>query len=107
MRSVAKASPVHCAMLANELDTEIPAKPRRSISRAISSVARRCPGVAIRFKAGRGEGMTVFRSDGVGAQARPDSTRLHKTRVPAKAGTHLSAPEPVEGWVPAFAGTRF
>jgi len=30
---------------------------------------------------------------------------LANTGVPAKAGTHLSAPEPAEGWVPAFAGT--
>src|SRR3989440_2867310 len=60
MCSVPNASPVHCAMLAKELDTEIPAKPRRSISRAVSSAARRRPGVAIRFRAGRGEGMRLF-----------------------------------------------
>src|SRR5258708_7384643 len=52
MRWVAKASPAHCDMLPNELDTEIPAKPRRSISRATSSVARRSPGLAISAKAG-------------------------------------------------------
>ena len=61
-RSVAKARPVHCAMFAKELDTEIPAKPRRSISRASSRVAWRRPGVAIRFRAGRGEGIVVFHS---------------------------------------------
>src|SRR5437763_2003773 len=57
MRSVAKARPMHCAILAKELDTWIWAKPRRSISRAKSSVARRRPGVAIRLRAGKGEGM--------------------------------------------------
>src|SRR5690348_7904778 len=46
-------------MLAKELDTEIPVKPRRSISRATSRVAWRRPGVAIRFRAGRGEGIVV------------------------------------------------
>ena len=53
MRSVANASPTHCDMLRKELDTEIPAKPRRSISRAVSSVARRRPGSAIRLTAGK------------------------------------------------------
>ena len=37
MRSVLNASPTLCDMLPKELDTEIPAKPRRSISRAVSS----------------------------------------------------------------------
>src|ERR1700686_4007624 len=53
MRSVANASPGHCAMLLYWLDPDIPAKPRRSISRARSSVARRCPGWATRLSAGR------------------------------------------------------
>src|SRR5439155_5355273 len=30
---------------------------------------------------------------------------LNKNGFPAKAGTHRSAPEPAEEWVPAFAGT--
>src|SRR5713101_3137782 len=53
MRSVAHARPTLCDMLPNELDTDIPAKPRRSISRAVSSVARRRPGSAIRLRAGK------------------------------------------------------
>src|SRR6202022_3580247 len=53
MRSVANARPTLCDMLPKELDTEIPAKPRRSISRAVSSVARRRPGSAIRLRAGK------------------------------------------------------
>src|SRR5580658_1851856 len=57
MRSVAKASPTHCDMLPNELDTEIPAKPRHSISRASSSVARRSPGLAISARAGKAAGI--------------------------------------------------
>ena len=44
-------------MLPKELDTEIPAKPRRSISRAASSVARRRPGSAIRLRAGKAPGI--------------------------------------------------
>src|SRR5579863_9949443 len=52
MVSVAKASPRHCDMLPNELDIEMPAKPRRSISHAMSSVARRSPGLAINARAG-------------------------------------------------------
>src|SRR5207248_7942239 len=60
MRSVANARPTLCDMLPKELDTEISAKPRRSISRAVSSVARRRPGVAIRLRAGRGAGIAVF-----------------------------------------------
>src|SRR5437762_9788585 len=52
MRSVANARPRHCAMLLYWLETEMPAKPRRSISRARSSVARRCPGWAMRLRAG-------------------------------------------------------
>src|SRR6185312_16734550 len=44
-------------MLLNELDTWISAKPRRSISRAVSSVSRRRPGWAIRLRAGSGAGM--------------------------------------------------
>src|SRR5260370_30488206 len=39
-------------MLLYWLETEMPAKPRRSISRARSSVARRCPGWATRLRAG-------------------------------------------------------
>src|SRR5438128_8883442 len=70
MRSVPKASPVHCAMLAKELDTEIPAKPRRSISRATSSVARRRPGVAIRLRAGRGSGIAVLHGNVSSAEAK-------------------------------------
>src|SRR6516165_9525704 len=57
MRSVANASPTLCDMLPKELDTEIPAKPRRSISRAASSVARRRPGSAIRLRAGKAPGI--------------------------------------------------
>src|SRR4029077_13126672 len=57
MRSVAKARPTLCDMLPNELDTDIPAKPRRSISRAVSSVARRRPGSAIRLRAGKAVGI--------------------------------------------------
>src|SRR5437764_7891818 len=53
MRSVANARPRHCAMLLYWLETEMPAKPRRSISRARSSAARRCPGCATRLRAGR------------------------------------------------------
>src|SRR5271169_6710601 len=53
MRSVANARPKHCAMLLYWLDTEMPAKPRRSISRARSSAARRCPGWATRLSAGK------------------------------------------------------
>src|ERR1700744_4555703 len=52
MRSVANARPRHCAMLLYWLETEMPAKPRRSISRARSSVAHRCPGWATRLRAG-------------------------------------------------------
>src|SRR5437764_7222549 len=62
MRSVAKARPMHCAILAKELDTWIWGKPRRSISRAVSSVARRRPGIAIRFRAGKGEGIAFLRN---------------------------------------------
>jgi len=43
IRSVANARPTLCDMLPKELDTEIPGKPRRSISRAVSSAARRLP----------------------------------------------------------------
>jgi hypothetical protein len=57
MRSVANASPTLCDMLPKELDTEIPAKPRRWISRAASSVARRRPGSAIRLRAGKASGI--------------------------------------------------
>src|SRR5712671_1293809 len=57
MRSVANARPTLCDMLPNELDTDIPAKPRRSISRAVSSVARRRPGSAIRLRAGKAVGI--------------------------------------------------
>src|SRR5437660_11861786 len=57
MRSVANARPTLCDMLPKELDTEIPAKPRRSISRAVSSVARRRPGSAIRLRAGKVAGI--------------------------------------------------
>src|SRR6266404_5781475 len=57
MRSVANARPTLCDMLPNELDTDIPAKPRRSISRAVSSVARRRPGPAIRLRAGKAVGI--------------------------------------------------
>src|SRR5713226_9859925 len=57
MRSVAHARPTLCDMLPKELDTEIPAKPRRSISRAVSSVARRRPGSAIRLRAGKAAGI--------------------------------------------------
>src|SRR5438132_6523604 len=57
MRSVANARPTLCDMLPNELDTDIPAKPRRSISRAVSSVARRRPGSAIRLRAGKAVSM--------------------------------------------------
>src|SRR5215472_8221122 len=57
MRSVANASPTLCDILPKELDTEIPAKPRRSISRAASSVARRRPGSAIRLRAGKAPGI--------------------------------------------------
>src|SRR5580704_8852312 len=57
MRSVANASPRHCAMLLYWLETEMPAKPPRSISRARSSVARRCPGWATRLSAGRCAGI--------------------------------------------------
>src|SRR5260370_30180879 len=39
-------------MLLYWLETEMPAKPRRSISRARSSVDRRCPGCATRLRAG-------------------------------------------------------
>src|SRR5690242_14245947 len=53
MRSVANARPRHCAMLLYWLETEMPAKPRRSISRARSSAASRCPGWATRLSAGR------------------------------------------------------
>ena len=73
MRSVPKASPVHCAMLAKELDTEIPAKPRRSISRATSSVARRRPGVAIRLRAGRGSGIALLHAMASGTEAKQAS----------------------------------
>src|SRR5437763_7099217 len=52
MHWVANASPRHCAMLLYWLETEMPAKPRRSISRARSSVASRCPGWATRLRAG-------------------------------------------------------
>src|SRR5438105_6722306 len=52
MRSVGNARPRHCAMLLYWLETEMPAKPHRSISRARSSVARRCPGCATRLRAG-------------------------------------------------------
>ena len=45
-------------MLLYWLDTEIPAKPSRSISRARSSVARRLPGDATRFSAGNPLGMS-------------------------------------------------
>src|SRR5439155_10838148 len=68
MRSVANARPTLCDMLPNELDTDIPAKPRRSISRAISSVARRRPGSAIRLRAGKAVGMAdapSFRMSGL------------------------------------------
>jgi hypothetical protein len=47
-------------MLPNELDTDIPAKPRRSISRAVSSVPRRRPGSAIRLRAGKAIGIGRF-----------------------------------------------
>src|SRR4029077_16884810 len=57
MRSVANARPTLCDMLPKELDTEIPAKPRRSISRAVSGVAPRRPGSAIRLGAGTVSGL--------------------------------------------------
>src|SRR5712671_3714826 len=57
IRSVANARPTLCDMLPKELDTEIPTKPRRSISRAVSSVARRRPGSAIRLRAGKAAGI--------------------------------------------------
>src|SRR5713226_6153495 len=57
MRSVANARPTLCDMLPKELDTDIPAKPRRSISRATSSAARRRPGSAIRLRAGKAAGI--------------------------------------------------
>src|ERR1700730_12890279 len=57
MRSVANARPTLCDMLPKELDTEIPAKLRRSISSAVSSVARRRPGSAIRLRAGKVAGI--------------------------------------------------
>src|SRR5580704_1767145 len=105
MRSVANARPTLCDMLPKELDTEIPAKPRRSISRAVSSAARRRPGVAIRLSAGKVAGMAVFHAgDILSEQARPDPTRLHKIGVPAKAGTHHSAALASDERVPAFAG---
>src|SRR2546430_13069319 len=68
MHSVANARPTLCDMLPNELDTDIPAKPRRSISRAVSSVARRRPGSAIRLRAGKAAGMAgapSFRMSGL------------------------------------------
>src|SRR5690242_9232761 len=78
MRSVASASPTHCAMLAYELDTEIPTKPRRSISRARSSVARRWPGSAIRLRAGRSDKRLHRRPERFGDRAvgRVDGDRL-------------------------------
>src|SRR6476660_2003601 len=57
MRSVVNARPTLCDMLPKELDTEIPAKPRRSISRAVSSVGRRRPGSALRLRAGKDAGI--------------------------------------------------
>src|SRR5258708_5403459 len=57
MRSVVKARPTLCDVLPKELDTEIPAKPRRSISRAVSSAPRRRPGSAIRLRAGKAPGI--------------------------------------------------
>src|SRR5438132_457150 len=57
MRSVANARPTLFVMLPNELDTDIPAKPHRSISRAVSSVARRRPGSAIRLRVSKAVGM--------------------------------------------------
>src|SRR5437762_14283318 len=78
MRSVANARPRHCAMLLYWLETEMPAKPRRSISRARSSAARRCPGCATRLRAGSWWAMLValphcrFRS---GDDARHDNGR--------------------------------
>src|ERR1700726_4356088 len=57
MRSVANAIPRHCAMLLYWLETEMRAKRRRSISRARSSVVRRCPGWATRLRAGRCAGI--------------------------------------------------
>jgi hypothetical protein len=52
-------------MLPKELDTDIPAKPRRSISRATSSVARRRPGSATRLRAGKAAdiGQALLHSD--------------------------------------------
>src|SRR5712691_11186589 len=58
MRSVAKANPRHCAMLLYWLEMEIPAKSRRSISRARSREARRWPGTATRLMAGLRIGTT-------------------------------------------------
>src|SRR3984893_7253944 len=67
MRSVANARPTLCDMLPKELDTEIPAKPRRSISRAVSSVARRSPRSAIRVRPRKAAGRQalLFRMSGL------------------------------------------
>src|SRR5947207_14674002 len=86
MRSVPNASPVHCAMLAKELDTEIPAKPRRSISRATSSVARRRPGMAIRFRAGKGAGMWYSTGNVSDAEAKQASAGASTNSLSALQG---------------------
>src|SRR5437764_9800343 len=81
MHSVAKPRPMHCAILAKELDTWIWAQPRRSISHARSSVARRRPGVAIRFKAGNGVDMSLFRDIEPIAQPSLRAAPLHTART--------------------------
>src|SRR6478672_1550214 len=57
IRSVTWQRASHNDMLANRLGAKIAGKPRRSISRAISSVARRRPGTATRLTAGSAAGM--------------------------------------------------
>src|SRR5713226_3806485 len=86
MRSVAHARPTLCDMLAKELDTEIPAKPRRSISRAVSSVARRRPGVAIRLRAGKVAGMAVLHAMASGTEAKQASAGASTNSLAALQG---------------------
>src|SRR5262245_58556262 len=52
MRSVMWQSASHSDMLANRLGAKMAGKPRRSMSRAMSSVARLRPGTATRLMAG-------------------------------------------------------
>src|SRR5690349_12782406 len=63
MCSVANAKPRHCDMLLYWLETEMPAKPRRSISRAMSRVASRRPGMATRLSAGNDAGIAYTAAD--------------------------------------------